>query len=158
MRLRSERGAALVEFLAAGSVMILALFASIQLALLWAGRGAVETAAHFAARKFALNARTDIRAAHSAALAEASVICRTRPGARWTDTALTKIDVARDGGGPRPSRAAAGEAFSVRLTHWFELAVPWAGRILYAVAPCEKIRIGNRLYIALTANRRIVVE
>lgn len=158
MRRRSDGGAALVEFLAAGSATILVLFASIQLALLWAGRGAVETAAHFAARKFALNARNDIRAAHAAALAEASVICRTRPGARWTDAAMTKVDVARDGGGPKPSRAAAGEAFSVRLTHWFELVVPWAGRILYAVAPCEKTRIGDRHYLALTASRRIVVE
>lgn len=158
MRLRSERGSAVVEFLAAGTILAVLLFATIQLALLWAGRGAVETAAHFAARKFALNARTDIRTAQSAALAEASLLCRNRPGARWADAAMTKIDFSRNGRAGTLRHAVAGEAFQVRLTHWFELVVPWVDRVLYAVAPGEKTQIGNRYYLALKTTRWVTVE
>lgn len=158
MRLRSERGAAAVEFLAAGTILAFLLFAAIQLALLWAGQGAVETAAHFAARKFARNARTDVRMARSAALSEAVLACRNRPAARWADAAMTRLDFSRDGRTDALSRAGAGDAYQVRLTHWFELVVPWAGRILYSIAPGEKTRFGNRYYLALKTTRWVTVE
>ena len=61
----------MVEFLAAGVILGALVFSIIQCALLWAGQGAVETASHFAARKFALTARADCRRAKEAALAEA---------------------------------------------------------------------------------------
>jgi hypothetical protein len=72
-----------------GSMVIAAMtFSIIQFAFLWAGQGAVETAAHFAARKFALNARADFRSAKASALAEASPM-QNRPGGKWESAALT---------------------------------------------------------------------
>ena len=40
----------MVEFLVAGSVLLLMVFTGIQISFLWAGQGSVDTAAHFAAR------------------------------------------------------------------------------------------------------------
>jgi hypothetical protein len=71
MPLRNERGTAMIGFLIGAVVLATMIFSLVQLAFLWAGQGAVETAAHFAARKFALHARTDVRMAKVSALAEA---------------------------------------------------------------------------------------
>lgn len=154
----SNRGAAVVEFLASATVVLFLLLALVQLAFLFAGQGAVQTAAHFAARKFALNARTDIRKAPSAALAEASQICRNRPGARWADASMTRLDVTEHNSGRARERAAAGQVFELHLTHWVELVVPWVDRILFAVAPGLKIRIGDKYYLAVEARRLLTVE
>ena len=54
MRSPSNKGAAVIEFLAAGLLLGAVTFAVVQCALLWAGQGAVETASHFAARRFAV--------------------------------------------------------------------------------------------------------
>ena len=70
----------MMEFLVGCSVLLLLAMGTIQLSLLWSGQGAVETAAHFAARKFALHARTDFRKAKAVALAEASSIWATDSG------------------------------------------------------------------------------
>jgi hypothetical protein len=153
-----NRGAVAVEFLVAGIAFTFTLFAIIQIALLWTGQGAVETAAHFAARKFAIHARQDFRKAREAALAEASAICRTRPGGRWEGASITSVDFSRECGGPAPDRTLPGEAYCVRLTHGVELVVPWANRVLYAVAPVRKAWIGGRPYLFLQAARWVTVE
>jgi hypothetical protein len=153
-----NRGAVVVEFLVAGIAFTFALFAIVQLALLWAGQGAVETAAHFAARKFAVNARQDVRKAKEAALTEASAICRNRPGGRWEGASITSVDFSREGGASAPARTLPGEAYCVRLTHGVELVVPWVNRILYAIAPVRKVRIGGRHYLILHATRWVTVE
>ena len=49
----------MIEFLVAGIPLLLLMLAIVQLSLLWAGKSAVDTAAHLAARKFALVARED---------------------------------------------------------------------------------------------------
>lgn len=147
-----------MEFLVAGIALTFALFAIIQIALLLTGQGAVETAAHFAARKFAIHARQDFRKAREAALAEASAICRTRPGGRWEGSSITSVDFTCEDGGEASARTLPGEACCVRLTHGVELIVPWVNRVLYAVAPIRKARIGGRLYLFLQATRWVTVE
>src|SRR5512143_4301382 len=97
MRTPNNKGTVMVEFLAAGIVLGALVFSIIQCALLWAGQGAVETASHFAARKFALTARADCRKAREAALAEALLICRNRPGGKSAATAMTSLDFSRNG-------------------------------------------------------------
>lgn len=148
----------MVEFLAAGSVLVVLLFSIIQFALLWASQGAVETAAHFAARKFALSARIDTRKAREAALAEASSLCRHRPGGRAASASLTSLDFSRGDGGGQSSGARSGDAYRVRVTHWVELVVPWVDRILFAVAPVRKTAIGGKYYLVLGATRWVTVE
>jgi len=145
-------------FLIGGSVLLLLLMGIIQLSLLWAGQGAVETAAHFAARKFALHARNDFRRAKAVALAEASSLCLHRPGGKWGSAQLTSIDFSRRGkGNPSPS-ALPGEAYCLRLTHWVELCVPWVNRILFAIAPVKKARINEHYFLLLQSSRWVTVE
>lgn len=148
----------MVEFLAAGVVLGAIVFSVIQCALLWAGQGAVETASHFAARKFALSARADGRKAREAALAEALFMCRNRPGGATAAAAMTALDFSRNGASETPVTANPGDAYRIRLTHWVELVVPWIDRILFSLATCPKTRIGNRYYLGLQATRWVTVE
>ncbi|MGE5189683.1 MAG: hypothetical protein ACM3NF_06470 [Gemmatimonadota bacterium] len=148
----------MVEFLAGGIVLGALLFAVIQCALLWASQGAVETASHFAARKFALTARSDGRKAREAALAEALLLCRNRPGGGSATAAMTSVDFSRNGAVGTPVAVNPGDAYRVRLTHWVELVVPWVDRILFSLAPCPKARIGDRYYLGLRATRWVTVE
>ena len=148
----------MVEFLVGASVLLLLVMGIIQLSLVWAGQGAVETAAHFAARKFAIHARTDLRKARQAALAEATSLCLHRPGGTWGATQLTSIDFSPRSKG-NPSRSAhAGDAYNVLLTHWLELCVPMANRILFAIAPVKKARIREKYFFLLESSRWITVE
>jgi hypothetical protein len=118
----------------------------------------VETAAHFAARKFAIHARIDLRKAKEAALAEAATICLHRPGGRWGKAQLTSIDFSRQESG-KPVRApGAGDAYRLLITHGVELSVPWANRILYAIAPVKKTRIRDQYFLLLQASRLVTVE
>ncbi len=148
----------MMEFLLGCPILLLLVLGAIQLSLLWAGQGAVETAAHFAARKFALLARTDFRKAKAAALDEASSICLHRPGGRWGSAQLTSIDFIRQKTGNPPQTASAGEAFCLRLTHWAELCVPWVNRILFAIAPVKKARIREQYFFLLHTSRWVTVE
>lgn len=148
----------MVEFLVGGSVLLLLVMEIIQLSLVWAGQGAVETAAHFAARKFAIHARADLRKARQAALAEATSLCLHRPGGKWGSTHLTSVDFTRKDKG-LPSRSArSGDAYRVLLTHWLELCVPWANRILFTIAPVKKTRIQERYFFLLQSSRWVTVE
>ena len=61
----------MIEFLLAGVPLLLLMLAIVQLSLLWAGKSAVDTAAHLAARKFARVAREDFRKAREMAFLEA---------------------------------------------------------------------------------------
>jgi hypothetical protein len=144
-------------FLLAGVPLLLFLLAIVQLSLLWMGKGAVDTAAHLAARKVALIARTDFRKAREAAFLEAYRTCRNRPGGELGSVALTTLDVTRDGD-RRTDRATAGDALCVRLTHGVELIVPWIDRILYSLSPGRKVQIGNRYYLMLQSTRWVTVE
>ncbi len=148
----------MLEFLAGGIIFGTIAFCIIQCALLWAGQGAVETASHFAARKFALAARADCRKAREAALAEAMLMCRNRPGGKSAKAAMTSLDVSRNGSDRAPAKANSGDAYRVRLTHWVELAVPWIDRLLFSLASCPKTRIGDRYYLGLQATRWVTVE
>ncbi len=148
----------MLEYLAAGIVLGALAFSLVQCALLWAGQGAVETASHFAARKFALSARVDCRKAREAALAEAMLMCRNRPGGNSAQAAMTTLDFSRNGTGITPVKANPGDAYRVRLTHWVELAVPWIDRLLFSLASCPKTRIGDRYYLGLQATRWVTVE
>jgi hypothetical protein len=148
----------MVEFLIGSSVLLLSVMGIIQLSLLWAGQGAVETAAHFAARKFALHARSDLQRAKEVALAEAASLCLHRPGGKWGSTQLTSIDFSRQGQRTTSRSALSGEAYRVRLTHWLELCVPMANRILFAIAPVKKVRIQERYFFLLQTSRWITVE
>lgn len=148
----------MVGTIAAATILFVLLFAMIQLALVWAGHGAVETAAHFAARKFAVLARTDCGKAKESALEEAARLCRNRPGGSWAGASLTSLDFSREGRGGSPARAHAGEAYQVRLTHWVELVVPWVNRILYEAAPVDKAILDKRYYLCIRSTRWVTVE
>ncbi len=142
-----------------GAVVIAAMtFSIIQFAFLWAGQGAVETAAHFAARKFALNARVDFRSAKASALAEASSLCKNRPGGKWESAALTSLNFARNGEDDPAARPLQGEAYRIRLTHGVELIVPWINRILFLLAPIPKACVGDKYFLFLHATRWVTVE
>jgi hypothetical protein len=147
----------MVEFLLAGTVLLFLMLAVIQLSLLWAGKGAVDTAAHLAARRFARSAREDFRKAREVAFLEAFRICRERPGGSLGTVGLTALDITRDGerGG---GIASAGDAMCVRLTHGVELVVPWVDRILFALFPGKKLMLGERRYLMLQATRWVTVE
>lgn len=148
----------MVGFLACASVLAPMIFSMIQLLVLWSGQGAVETAAHFAARKFAFNARADLGKAKAAALAEASSICRNRIGGKWATADLTSLNFARNGDGRPNAGALAGEAYEIRLTHGVELMIPWVDRLLFSIAPVPKAKIGDRYYLLLNATRWTTVE
>jgi hypothetical protein len=154
----NERGTAMIGFLIGAVVLAAMTFSIIQFAFLWAGQGAVETAAHFAARKFALKARVDFRSAKSSALAEASSLCKHRPGGKWESAALTSINFARNGEDDPATRAISGEAYRIHLTHGIELIVPWINRILFLLAPIPKVCVGNKYYLFLHATRWVTVE
>jgi len=148
----------MMEFLVGGSALLLLVMGSIQLSLLWAGQGAVETAAHFAARKFALHARTDFRKAKEAALAEAASLCLHRPGGKWGATQLTSIEFSRHGKENPSHSARPGEAYCLRLTHWLELHVPWVNRILFSITPGKKALIKGQYFLLLQSSRWVTVE
>lgn len=147
----------MVEFLLAGTALLFLMLAVIQLSLLWAGKGAVDTAAHMAARRFARSAREDFRKAREGAFLEAFRACRERPGGSLGTVGLTALDITRDGerGG---GIASAGDAMCVRLTHGVELVVPWVDRILFALFPGKKLVLGDRRYLMLQATRWVTVE
>ena len=147
----------MIEFLIAGTALLFLTLAILQLSLLWAGKGAVDTATHLAARKYARTARDDFRKAREAAFLEAYRVCRERPGGALGSAALTALDVTRDGR-QDAGRAAAGDAVCVRLTHGVELVVPWVDRVLYALFPGKKVRLGDRHYVMLQTTRWVTVE
>jgi hypothetical protein len=147
----------MVEFLLAGTVLLLLMLAVIQLSLLWAGKGAVDTAAHLAARRFARSAREDFRKAREGAFLEAFRVCRERPGGSLGTVGLTSLDITRDGE-RGDGIASAGDAMCVRLTHGVELVVPWVDRILFALFPGKKLVLGERRYLMLQATRWVTVE
>ncbi|NJD62021.1 MAG: hypothetical protein FIA93_04790 [Deltaproteobacteria bacterium] len=148
----------MIGFLIGAVVLATMIFSIIQFAFLWAGQGAVETAAHFAARKFALTARADVRKAKVSALAEAVSLCRNRIGGNWESAALTSLNFALNGEDTSPVRAVAGEAYRIRLTHGVELIVPWIDRMLFFLAPVPKTRVGDKYYLFLQATRWVTVE
>lgn len=148
----------MIGFIIGTFVLAGTIFSIIQLLFLWAGQGAVETAAHFAARKFAINARMDMKKAKTVALAEASSLCRNRPGGKWESATLTSLDFTRDGGNSSAAGAIPGDAYSIRLTHGVELIVPWVNRLLFELAPVPKTKIGNRYYLLLKTTRWATVE
>jgi TadE-like protein len=154
----SRNGAAVVEFVVAGPVLLLVILSAIQISLLLAGQGSVDTAAHFAAREFAQSGRSDAGNAKRTALAQAISMCRMRPGGGFAKAAMTSLDFSREGAGRGSGMPAAGEAYRVTLKHWVELAVPMANRILFALAPIEKVRLGKRYYLVLHATRFVTVE
>ena len=148
----------MVEFLVAGPVLLLLIFSAIQISLLWAGQGSVDTAAHFAAREFAQSARSDAGKARRDALTRAMDLCRKRPGGGFANSALTALDFSREQPGRVARPPKAGDAYRVTLKHWVELSVPMADRILFALAPIEKARLGDRYYLVLRATRFVTVE
>jgi len=147
----------MIEFLVAGIPLLLLMLAIVQLSLLWAGKSAVDAAAHLAARKFARIAREDFRKAREMAFHEAFQVCRNRPGGSLGAAAITSIDVTRDGE-RGAERARPGEALCVRLTHGVELVVPWIDRILFTLSPGKKLRLGDRYYLMLQSTRWVTVE
>ncbi len=147
----------MIEFLLAGVSMLLLVMAVIQLSLLWMGKGVVDAAAHLAARKFALIARTDFPNARQAAFLEACRTCRNRPGGSLASAAMTTLDITRDGE-RQANRATAGDALCVRLTHGVELIVPWVDRILYYLSPGKKFRLGGKYYLMIQSTRWVTVE
>ena len=146
----------MVEFLVIASILLLALLSLAQVSFLYAGKGAVESAAHFSARAFARRARADYGAARAEALRIAAEGCAKRPGGYVSPLSQTMVRMERaDGDASRPS---AGETWVVRLTHAFELSVPLAGPILYALAPLPKVRVGDRFLVYLRSARAVTVE
>lgn len=147
----------MIEFLFAGVPLLLMMLAIVQLSLLWAGKSAVDTAAHLAARKFARIAREDFRKAREMAFLEAFQACRNRPGGSFGSAVMTSLDVTKDGE-RGANRANAGEALCVRLTHGVELVVPWIDRILFTLSPGKKFRLGGRFYLMMQSVRWVTVE
>ena len=147
----------MTEFLLAGVPLLLLILTIVQLSLLWAGKSAVDTAAHLAARKFARTAREDFRKAREMAFLEAFQVCRNRPGGTFGSAAMTALDVTKDGE-QGANRAEAGEALCVRLTHGVELVVPWIDRVLFVVSPGKMIRLGDHYYLMMRSTRWVTVE
>jgi hypothetical protein len=158
MPVRNNRGGAIVEILFAGTLILLFISTIIQLAFLLSGKGAVETAAHFAARKFAITARKDVKKAKASALSEASTICRHRIGGNYTNLTMTTLDFFSADGSPANGIARSGESYQINLSHWVELVVPWANRILFTIVPVKKVRLGERFYFILNSSRMVTVE
>jgi len=86
----------MIEFLLAGIPLLFLMLAIVQLSILWAGKSAVDTAAHLAARKFARVARDDFPKAREMAFLEAFQVCRNRPGDRSIGR-HDRLDVTKDG-------------------------------------------------------------
>jgi hypothetical protein len=147
----------MIEFLLAGIPLLLLLLAIVQLSLLWAGKSAIDTAAHLASRKFARIAREDFRKAREMAFLEALLVCRNRPGGSFGSAAMTSLDVTKDGE-RGADRADAGDALCVRLTHGVELVVPWIDRLLFLLSPGRKIRLGDHYYLMMQSTRWVTVE
>jgi len=147
----------MIEFLLAGVPLLLLILAIVQLSLLWAGKSAVDTAAHLASRKFARIAREDFRRARDLAFLEAFQVCQNRPGGSFGSAAMTALDVTKDGE-QGANHADAGEALCVRLTHGVELVIPWIDRILFALSPGKKIRLGDHYYLMMQSSRWVTVE
>lgn len=147
----------MLEFLLAGVPLVILVMAILQLSLLWMGKGAVDTAAHLAARKFARTARVDFRNARQQAFLEAHRICRSRPGGSSSSAVLTTLEITADGQ-RSAARAVAGDALCVRLSHGVELVVPWIDRILYALSPGRKFRLGEKYYLMMQSDRWVTVE
>lgn len=147
----------MIEFLLAGIPLLLLILAILQLSLLWAGKSAVDTATHLAARKFARVAREDFRKAREMAFLEAFQMCRNRPGGSLGSAAMTSLDVTKDGE-QGANHADAGDALCVRITHGVELIVPWVDRILYSLSSGKKIRLGDNYYLMLQSTRWVTVE
>ena len=147
----------MIEFLIAGIPLLLLTLAIVQLSLLWAGKSAIDTAAHLAARKFARIAREDFRKAREMAFLEALQVCRNRPGGTLGSAAMTALDITKDGE-RGANRAEAGEALCVRLTHGIELVVPWIDRVLFLLSPGKKIRLGDHYYLMMQSARWVTVE
>ena len=147
----------MIEFLLAGIPLLLLLLAIVQLSLLWAGKSAIDTAAHLASRKFARIAREDFRKARETAFLEALQVCRNRPGGSFGSAAMTSLAVTRDGE-QGADRADAGDALCVRLTHGIELVVPWIDRLLFLLSPGRKIRLGDHYYLMMQSTRWVTVE
>ena len=147
----------MIEFLLAGIPLLLLMLAIVQLSLLWAGKSAIDTAAHLAARKFARVARVDFRKAREMAFLEALHVCRNRPGGSLGSAAMTALDVTKDGE-RGADRADAGDALCVRLTHGIELVVPWIDRVLFLLSPGRKLRLGDHYYLMMQSTRWVTVE
>ena len=147
----------MIEFLLAGVPLLLLMLTIVQLSLLWAGKSAVDTAAHLAARKFARVAGEDFRKAREMAFLESIQVCRNRPGGSLGSAAMTVLDVTKDGE-HGANRADAGEALCVRLTHGVELVVPWIDRILFTLSPGKKISLDGHYYLMLQSTRWVTVE
>jgi len=147
----------MIEFLLAGVPLLLLMLAIVQLGILWAGKSAVDTAAHLAARKFARVAREDFGKAREIAFLEAFRVCRNRPGGSFGSAAMTVLDVTKDGA-QGAGRADAGEPVCVRLTHGVELVVPWIDRVLFTLSPGKKLRLGDHYYLMLESTRWVTVE
>lgn len=147
----------MIEFILAGVPLLLMVLAIVQFSLLWAGKSAVDAAAHLAARKIAQAGRNDYRRAREAAFKEAFRFCRNRFGGSLGSAAMTTLDVTRDGE-RGAERAVPGDALCVRLTHGVELIVPWIDRLLYQLSPGRMVRVENRYYLMLQSTRWVTVE
>jgi Flp pilus assembly protein TadG len=147
----------MLEFMLAGIPLLLLLMTIIQLSLLWIDKGAVDTAAHFAARKLARTARVDFPNARQEAFLEACRTCMDRPTGSMSSVAITTLDITRDCE-RKVEHAASGDALCVRLTHGVELVVPWVDWILYLLSPGPKTQLGNRYYLMLQSTRWVTVE
>ncbi len=147
----------MIEFLLAGIPLLLLMLAIVQISLLWAGKSAVDTAAHLASRKFARVAREDFRRAREMAFLEAFQVCRNRPGGSFGSAAMTSLDITMDGE-KGAGRADAGDALCVRLAHGIELIVPWVNRVLFALSPGRKLRLGEHYFLMMQSSRWVTVE
>lgn len=150
----------MVENVIAFTTLAFLLFGTIQTAFLVAGQGAVETAVHFAARTFALNARVDSRKAQENALSVASRHCILRPGASLLKPSITTVEIKETATGASPVKgnAKAGDTFFVKVRHGVELTVPMVDRIIFAFAPISKSVIGDRRILFLESTRLVEVE
>jgi len=147
----------MLEFLLAGIPLLLLLMMVIQISLLWIDKGTIDAAAHFAARKLALTARTNYEGAKQEAFLEAWQTCRNRPGGSLASVTMTTLDITRDCEN-KVDRAAAGDALCVKLTHGVELIVPWANWVIYLLSPGPKTQLGDKYYLMLQSTRWVTVE
>lgn len=147
----------MAEFLIVACVFFFLFFSALQVVYLLESQSAVEAAAHFAARRFALCAREGFRKAEASALAEGDRLCRQRPGGESTASS-TSIAIALEGGPRTPGTPHPGEAYRVRLSHLVEPTVPWAGELLFRILPLPKATACGRPCVVLQATRFVTVE